>query len=245
MIPRGVRSNTSLRRVRKPCGVDTRMAVDVGGHRDRLGHADRIGQLHSAARRQSGSDDVLREPAGGVGAGPIHLGRVLAGEGAAAVRAGAAIRVDDDLPPGEARVALRAANLERAGRIDQYAKFGAAQFLSNDRQDNVVLHGLAQCAQVESGRVLCRENNRIDDSAVLILVTHGHLRLGVRPQEWQRSGRARFSQAAYQLVREPDRQRHQRGGLCRWRNRTSFPGRRRQSRRPQGRYLRRCSATDG
>lgn len=48
----------------------------------------------------------LGHPAGGVGGRPVHLGVVLAGEGAAAVRAPAAVRVHDDLPPRDTGVTL-------------------------------------------------------------------------------------------------------------------------------------------
>ncbi len=57
---------------------------------------------------EAGFDDVLGHPAGGVGTGAIHLRRVLAREGASTVRGGPAVGVDDDLAPGEPRVALAA-----------------------------------------------------------------------------------------------------------------------------------------
>ena len=68
----------------------------------------------SASRR----DDVLGEIARGVGGRAVDLGRVLAGEGAAAMRGRAAIGVDDDLAAGQAAIAVRAADDELAGRID-------------------------------------------------------------------------------------------------------------------------------
>src|SRR3546814_15889222 len=48
----------------------------------------------------------------------VDLGRVLAGERAAAVAGPAAVGVDDDLAPGQAAVAHRAADHELAGRVD-------------------------------------------------------------------------------------------------------------------------------
>eukprot|EP01035_Chromulina_nebulosa_P040592 gene40592-54887_t len=45
--------------------------------------------------------------AAGVGRRAVHLGRVLAGEGPAAVGRGAAVRVDDDLAAGQAGVAVQ------------------------------------------------------------------------------------------------------------------------------------------
>ena len=76
------------------------------------GMADRVGKLHFAARSQAGGDDVLRHPAAHVSGAAIHLRRILAGEGAAAVPAHAAVGIDDDLAPGQAGVALRPADDE-------------------------------------------------------------------------------------------------------------------------------------
>ena len=81
-------------------------------------HADRVGQLHFAAIGQAGGDDVLGHVPGHVGGAAIDLGRILAAEGAAAVPAPAAVGIDDDLAPGQAAVAVRAADDEPAGRVD-------------------------------------------------------------------------------------------------------------------------------
>src|SRR6478735_4994728 len=55
----------------------------------------------------------------GVGGRAVDLGRVLAGEGAAAVAGHAAVGVDDDLAAGQAGVAHRAADLETPGGVDE------------------------------------------------------------------------------------------------------------------------------
>ena len=86
-----------------------------------MGDADRVGDLDLAALGEAGGDDVLGDVAGGVGGRAVDLGRVLAGEGAAAVAGHAAVGVDDDLAAGEAGVADRAADHELAGRVDQEA----------------------------------------------------------------------------------------------------------------------------
>jgi hypothetical protein len=86
---------------------------------DRLGLADGVRDLDLAAGGEPGGDDVLGDPAHGVGGGAVHLGRVLAGEGAAAVPGVAAVGVDDDLAAGEAGVAHRTADDELAGRVHQ------------------------------------------------------------------------------------------------------------------------------
>jgi hypothetical protein len=81
---------------------------------------------------------VARHVAGGA----VDLGRVLAGEGAAAVAADAAVGVDDDLAPGQAAIALRSADSEAAGRIDVEDRPLVDQLLRDlgldDRLDDVV-----------------------------------------------------------------------------------------------------------
>ena len=98
--------------------VDAAGPVQVGVDRQRLGDADRVGELQGAALGQAGGDDVLGEIARGVGGRAVDLGRVLAREGAAAVRRRAAVGVDDDLAPGEAAIAVGSADVEFAGRVD-------------------------------------------------------------------------------------------------------------------------------
>src|SRR3546814_4401312 len=70
-----------------------------GGDRDagRLGDADGVADLHLAAVGQARGDHVLGDVARGVGGRAVDLGRVLAGERAAAVAGPAAVGVDDDL----------------------------------------------------------------------------------------------------------------------------------------------------
>src|SRR5690606_9308234 len=97
-------------------GGTSTVGVDV--ERQRLRHADRIGELDRAARREAGGDDVLGEVAGDVGRRTVDFGRVLAAERAAPVRRCAAVGIDDDLAAGQAGVAIGAADLEAAGRVD-------------------------------------------------------------------------------------------------------------------------------
>ena len=88
--------------------------VDPDAHG--FGVADGVGDLQFADLRQPGGDDVLRHPAAHVGGRAIDLRRILAGEGAAAVAAPAAIGVDDDLAAGHPGVALGTADDKTAGR---------------------------------------------------------------------------------------------------------------------------------
>src|SRR6266487_4672579 len=92
-------------------------AVDVEG--ERTGDADRIRDLQLAAVCQACGDDVLGDVARRVRRRAVDLRRVLARERPTAVGSGAAVRVHDDLPPGETRVSHRAADDELPGRVDE------------------------------------------------------------------------------------------------------------------------------
>src|SRR5207237_2176456 len=86
-------------------------------HRYRAGHADGVGHLDFAAARQLGIDNVLGHPARRVRGGPVHLGWVLATEGAATMPGHTTIGVDDDLPAGKAGVAVRSSDHEAPGGV--------------------------------------------------------------------------------------------------------------------------------
>ena len=124
-------------------------AFGVDRHVHRPGDADRVGDLDLALPRQPGGDDVLGDVARRVGGRAVDLRRVLAGERAAAVRAGAAVGVDDDLAAGQAAVALRAADDEAAGRVDQV--LGLLQpLLRQHRLDDLLDHRLDERAPSSS-----------------------------------------------------------------------------------------------
>src|SRR5215208_4573031 len=82
--------------------ADLLRAERLHHQRDGVRDADRIGDLHLAALREPGRDDVLGDVAGGIRGGAVDLARVLAREGAAAVAGHAPVGVDDDLAPGQA-----------------------------------------------------------------------------------------------------------------------------------------------
>merc|ERR1719261_535065 len=83
-------------------------AVGLDEEGERLGDADRVGELNESALREAALHDGLGHLPADVRRRAVDLRRVLAGEGAAAVRAPAAVSVDDDLAAGEAGIALRA-----------------------------------------------------------------------------------------------------------------------------------------
>ncbi len=137
-IAAGRRSNTS----RTACSIFVSSTVLVPNvsdeDADRLGHADGVRHLHLAALRGAGGHDVLGDPARGVRRGAVDLARVLAAERAAAVTTHAAVGVDDDLAAGEPGVGVRAAEHERAGRVDVHAEVVVGELRRHRRADDLL-----------------------------------------------------------------------------------------------------------
>ncbi len=130
------------------------------------------------------------------------------------MRCRAAVGIDDDLAPGEPRVAVRAADLEASGRIDQ--ELGALQHLGRQhRLDDLVDHRLGQrrLALVHAGMVLRRQHDGVDGDRLAVLVADGDLRLGVGPQPRQPAVLAHLALPLDETVRVVDRERHQRRRL--------------------------------
>src|SRR6476620_2784305 len=125
-------------RVRNPAGT-----LRVHGHVDRLRDADRVRQLHLALLGQARRDDILRDIARRIRCRAVDFRRVLARECAATVRCRAAVRVDDDLAAGDARVTVRAADLEAPGRVDHEARAGQ-HVLRKYRLDDLLDHRLGE-----------------------------------------------------------------------------------------------------
>ena len=114
MMALGRRSKWASMRPEQPLVGDLAGAERLDRDGQRAGDADGVGELDLEAVGEPGGDHVLGHPAGGVGGAAVDLRRVLAAEGAAAVARHAAVRVDDDLAAGQARVAHRAADHEAA-----------------------------------------------------------------------------------------------------------------------------------
>ena len=97
MMPGGVKSKCWRTSSSSLALGDLAGAVGLDHDRDGLRHADRVGHLHLRALGEPGGHDVLGDVARHVARRAVDLRRILAGEGAAAVRARAAVGVDDDL----------------------------------------------------------------------------------------------------------------------------------------------------
>ena len=193
MIAPGRRSKCSRTSSAMRAGRDALRPEALDRDRDRVRDADRVGDLHLAAVGEACGDDVLRHVARRVGGRAVDLGRVLPGERAAAVAGRAAVRVDDDLAPGEAGVAHRPAGDELPRRVDEdeVALLEAplvVELARKDRVEDVLDHvGLDERVRVEAVAVLGRDEDALDldrplGPVLVDLVADGHLRLAVRAQ---------------------------------------------------------------
>src|SRR5579875_575010 len=208
--------------------LDVVVGQDAGAeggdvHRDRPGDADRVSNLHLAARRQPGRDDVFRHVARGVGAAAIDLGRVFAGEGAAAVTGIAAVGVDDNLPAGKTAVALGPADDEASGRVYQITGLAVRldRQIREHRLDDLlfeigsdaVLQLLVVRYAVDRRIVLGGDDDRINAQRAVSLVLDCHLGLAVRAQVFEDALLARLGQATGDAVGHGDWHRHELGRL--------------------------------
>src|SRR6266851_837151 len=180
--------------------------VDIDGKRFR--YADGIGELDGAALGEAGGDDVLGEIARGVGRRAVDLGRILAGEGAAAMRRGAAIGVDDDLATGKSRIAVRATDNEAAGWVDVEMVLIAHPALGQDLHD-VGADDLAHFLLLDLGAVLRRDDNRGGADRLAIDIAQAELALGVRAEERRLAGMTVVRNRLEDGVVIEDRRRHQ------------------------------------
>ncbi len=195
---------------------DHARAFGVHRHVHRLGHTDGIGHLNLALARQTGRHDVLGHIAGGIGGRAVHLRWIFAAEGAATVRAGTAIGVHNDLAPGQATVALRAANDETSGRVDQVFGVSGQPGLGQHGFDDVFNHRfdkrrLHMLTVAHVGAVLARQHHGVNAVRFAVHIAHGDLALGVRPQERHATIFAQLGLALHQTVGVVNGRGHQLG----------------------------------
>ena len=109
----------------------------------------------------------------------------------------------------------RAADLEPAGGVDQQPVVRAVQLqCRDDRLDHAFLDvGMQQRLQVDRGRVLGGDDDRVEPDRLVADVLDRHLGLAVRPDVGDFTVLADLGQPPGQPVRERDRQRHQLGRL--------------------------------
>ena len=183
-------------------------------HADRLGHADGVGQLDLGALGQAGGHDVLGDVAGHVGRRAVHLGRVLAAEGAAAVTAHAAVGVHDDLAAGQAGVAHGSADDEAAGGVDVVLGVLVEPLGGQHGLDDVLEDVGVQLLVADALGVLAADDHGVDARGLAVLVVLDRdLALAVGAQVGQLAALAHFGQLAAELVGQRDGRGHQLGGL--------------------------------
>src|SRR5918993_1435707 len=143
---------------------DLTAVVGIDEDRHWLGDADRVRELDGRALREAGGDDVLGNVARHVAGRAVHLRRILAREGTAAVRRRAAVSVDDDLAAGDAGVTVRAADNETSRRGDEDPGLAVHHVGRDHFVDDPVGDVLAQGIVRDRRTVLGRNYHRVDSN---------------------------------------------------------------------------------
>ena len=179
-----------------------------------VGNTDGVGNLDLALFCQAGSNDVLSHVAAGISGRTVYLCGILAGESTAAVGAGTAVSIHNDLTTGQTAVTLRSADDEAAGRVNQELRvlehFGR-EYRTNDLIDHSLNEfGLHLIAFAHFRSVLSRKNNCLDRNGTAVHVTHRHLALSVRTKVGHLAGSSHQRLLFNQTVSVINRSRHQR-----------------------------------
>jgi hypothetical protein len=162
-------------------------AEGVDLHRDRLRDADRVRHLDLRPLREPRPHQLPGDVAAEVGAAPVHLGRVLPAERAAAVAARAAVGVHDDLPPRHPGVGRRTALHEAAGRVHEQLEIvviPAAERLG----DHSAAMKLRMVLAINAAACCVEISTSVTATGTFVIVDHGDLRLRVRAQPVDRAG---------------------------------------------------------
>ncbi len=121
----------------------------------------------------------------------------------------AAIRVDNDLPAGQAGIRHRAADHEPAARVDDEPGLLVQQLRRHHRADHELLDILLDLLVRHAVEVLRGNQDGVDPNRLALRVLDRYLALAVRQQVRQIAVLANLGQLAGHLVRQRDRQRHQ------------------------------------
>jgi len=189
-----------------------RRAVAEDGDGEGFGDTDGVGDLDQDALAESGLDERLGDPASGVGGGAIHLGEVLAGEGAASVGAPSAVRVHDDLTAGQSGVTHGTADDELAGRLQVEDGVLVHVLGGDDFLDDAAHEDLSHVLELDVLVVLHGDDDRVhalgDARAILERVLAGDLGLGVGSEPLAGSVASEVGHSLVELVGEDDGERH-------------------------------------
>src|SRR5262249_43903299 len=143
----------------------------------------------------------------------IDLGRILAAERAAAVAAHAAVAVDDDLAAGQAGVALRSADDEAAGGIDEELGVLRQEVLRQNFFDDLFNAEILDGRMLDVVGVLGGDDAVGDFNRLIVFVTDGNLALGVGAKPLHLAALADLGEGAAELMGIHDRRGHELGSF--------------------------------
>src|ERR1700736_1174679 len=126
--------------------------IDVNAERFRV--TDCVSKLDLALRCESGCNHILRDPTSHVSCAPIDFARILSGKCATTMSSHSAVAIDNNFSTGQASVALRAADNEVAGRIDEKLCFGGQHFFRQNFFDHLFDDEAANLRVLHIARVL-------------------------------------------------------------------------------------------
>ena len=124
-----------------------------------------------------------------------------------------AVGVDDDLTPRQATVALRAADDETPGRVDQDLGAVRVEELLGDGRLDDRLQEVGLDLVLRALLMLGAYEDLVDGDGAVALVAHRDLALAVGPEVVQLAVLAHLGEALGEPVGQADRQRHQLVGL--------------------------------
>ena len=230
MIAAGRRSKWLSIRLLDPLVGDLARAERLDRDADRPRDADAVRDLDLEPVGEARGDDVLGDPAGGVGGRAVDLRRILAAESATAVAGHAAVRVDDDLAAGQARVAHRPAGDEPAGRVDVDDRVGrrGARAGCVGRMTASVMSSRRRSTST-SGSCWAETTTVRTATRRAVVVLDGDLGLAVGPQVRELARLARLGQPPRHPVGQARSAAASAPASRGRRSRTSSPGRRRPS----------------
>lgn len=140
---------------------------------DRLSDTDCIGKADDHSISESSGNYAFGDMASHVSGRSVDFGGVFAGESSAAVWAHAAVSIDNDLPPGEACVAIWATRDEPSGWVDVVGDFVGCvlgEFVK-DRRDDFALDNVVDFV-FDFRAVLLAKNDSINFQRLIIFVDH-------------------------------------------------------------------------
>ena len=148
-----------------------------------------------------------------IGRGAVHLGGILAAEGAAAVPGIAAVGIHYDLAAGQSRIGRRAAQYKATGGIDVILGLIVQHFGGDAGLDDPLDHILTEGQGIGVLIVLGGKHHRIDPDGLSVFVFHCDLCLAIRTEIGKLPVFADGGQPPGDAVRQGDGQGHPLRGL--------------------------------